>query len=163
VEHLVAQAAGRGGESQLIGEADKEDKQTGLPQLAVRTYLVVDDENPTDLLARLLELYWLGLGSPLRFFPKSSMKYAEKMVQKPGGASGRGQRPGTGADEAKALQAALTAWIGDPNYSPGEKDDPCFELCFRGFDDPIDSEFSRIALDILGPMLRHEPKAANLP
>lgn len=75
----------------------------------------------------LLESYWQGLKLPLKFFPRSSLKYAE---------SGN-------------LGQAQTVWSGE-RYP--ENDDPCYRLCF-GDQDPLDGDFMELAVALFGRYL----------
>ncbi|NTW57259.1 MAG: exodeoxyribonuclease V subunit gamma [Chlorobiaceae bacterium] len=100
--------------------------------------VMVDDEirfAPVDdapmHLERLLNRYWLGLSMPLRFFPRSSMAYAEK----------------------ESLDAARKEWRDDTfNNHPGEGSDQAIRRCF-GSGDPFDDEFRALADELLKPMM----------
>ena len=93
----------------------------------------------------LLELYWLGLASPLKFFPRASFAYMEKL----------GSRTSGGAEDPAALSAAKHEWEGDGYRSKPESADAHFALCFRDTD-PIDADFAILAERIVGPILQHE-------
>lgn len=125
IEHLVLNAAGLEGyprESMLI----MTDKSTSFTPVA----------DPHSLLQSILELYWQGLSSPLRFFPESALAYA-------------------GAKIPWDLGKARNKWQDDSyNDIPGEGSDPCFRLCF-GKLDPFDAEFERISRLLLEPLLQH--------
>jgi exodeoxyribonuclease V gamma subunit len=95
---------------------------------------------------KLLSYFLKGMAEPLRFFPQSSSKYAERFVR------GRGQ------DDS--LQAARNDWEGS-DFSRGEKEDPYFKLCFDRVD-PLDDTFTSIALDVFGPLMRSRDKMNKL-
>lgn len=98
------------------------------------------------LLNALLELYWQGLASPLKFFPESALAFVETERRRATNARIRVQ----------PLNEATKAWRGDAfRRMPGERDDENVELCFRG-SEPLDEEFTALARSILGPALHHE-------
>lgn len=172
VEHLVAQAMGKGGESGLLGEGEKPEKVTKLPLLAGFRYQPVED--PTVALGGLLEQYWKGLAQPLRFFPRSSMAYAEKMfgaAEADEGAAA-GEEPtetGPGVEQARppssnnAVQAALAKWKDNPPYQRGESQDRHIAYCFRGIENPLNAEFFDLAWTLLKPLLECERKEKEQP
>jgi exodeoxyribonuclease V gamma subunit len=132
IQHLAAGAAGRHGESILIGSN------------ATHAYRPCDDAAGT--LERLLELYWRGLRQPLKFFPRSSRAFAE--AERTLAASlGSGANP---------FAPALKEWEGGKfNDMPGEREDLSFQLCF-GDATPLDDEFATLARQVFGPVLGHE-------
>jgi exodeoxyribonuclease V gamma subunit len=82
-------------------------------------------------LEHLLNRCWQGFSMPLRFFPRSSMAYAEK----------------------ESIDAARKEWRDDTfNNRPGEGSDPAIQRCFVS-GDPFDDEFRNLAIELLGPML----------
>ncbi|MCK4501481.1 MAG: hypothetical protein KAU22_00500, partial [Desulfuromonadales bacterium] len=85
-------------------------------------------------LQTILELYWQGLKEPLRFFPETSMAYGKKLEWQ--------------------LDKALKMWEGD-DYSPGDKKDPHYELCF-GAISPVDEQFEHISRLLLEPLIQHQ-------
>jgi exodeoxyribonuclease V gamma subunit len=93
------------------------------------------------ILTNLLGLYWQGLRQPLKFFPQTSLAYAEASQNQ---TSGKSKDP---------MSAASTSWEGN-SYTkvPGEGEDAYYDLCFRNTD-PLDQEFERIALEVFGPQL----------
>ncbi|HQO78293.1 MAG TPA: hypothetical protein PLG17_07255, partial [Thermodesulfobacteriota bacterium] len=93
------------------------------------------------LLRTLLEGYWSGLTVPLRFFPRSSWKYAEAMVRRT-------------SSEQEARTKALAEWRNDYGR-PGEEKDLSYQRCFRE-PDPLNDEFRKIALEIFAPLLEYE-------
>lgn len=95
-------------------------------------------ENGREILASLLGLYWQGLRRPLRFFPRSSLDYAEMLLN--------GQK-----SREEALARASRTWEGN-GYQGGEREDLYFDLCFRTLY-PLDSEFERIAGVVFNPLL----------
>ncbi|MCZ7638610.1 MAG: hypothetical protein M5U12_22690 [Verrucomicrobia bacterium] len=172
VEHLVAQAMGKGGESGLLGEGEKPEKVTKLPLLAGFRYQPVED--PTVALGGLLEQYWKGLAQPLRFFPRSSMAYAEKMF---GAAEAdEGGSGGGGADRDRArCGAGTTAQFeqrcagrpgqveGQSSLPAGESQDRHIAYCFRGIENPLNAEFFDLAWTLLKPLLECERKEKEQP
>ena len=93
----------------------------------VITFGPVDDAKPR--LAELLELYWQGLHRPLHFFERTACVYAE-----------RGELDRT----------VINTWEGGFD-TDGERDDPYYELAFRGLN-PLDDEFERAARIVFGPL-----------
>ena len=92
---------------------------------------------PQAALEALLELYWRGLQTPLPFFPAASLEFAAKQDAK----------------GASPLERARAIWRGNMRAS-AEGADAAFRLCFGGPEaDPLDAEFTRLALSIYGPML----------
>ena len=85
-------------------------------------------------LETLCDLYLLGLSEPLRFFPGTSMAYADAVI------SGKG-------DPWKKAREKWSPYRGD-----GEKVDLYFERCFDGLD-PFDDPFAEIALKVFKTML----------
>ena len=113
------------------------------PQPAV---LAGDDETitfgpaPAGALPALLELYWQGLRSPLPFFPKTSLEFAEAQ-----GCKGR-----------TPLERAREVWRGNVRAA-GEAEEAALRLCFGGPEaDPLDAAFEELALAVYGPMLEAE-------
>ncbi|MEI7958250.1 MAG: exodeoxyribonuclease V subunit gamma [Verrucomicrobiota bacterium] len=94
-----------------------------------------------DQLEALLELYWLGLQTPLPFFPKTSLEFVAKQSSK-----------------GDPLERARAIWRGSVRSKP-ESDDPAFRLCFGEAAEPLDAEFERLALAIYAPMLNAEEAA----
>ena len=97
-------------------------------------------ENSPEILITLLERYWDGMSRPLRFFPETSLKYAN---------------PGRQADVSREerLKRARSAWEGTPQF-PGEARDLAYRICF-GEKDPLDREFEEISESLLGPLIVH--------
>lgn len=89
-----------------------------------------------ELLAVLLDRYRQGLCQPLRFFPESSLAYANRQEWN--------------------LARARQRWEGS-EYLTGEGRDPYFDLCF-GKTDPFAAEFDRLARELLGPLVTHGSK-----
>jgi exodeoxyribonuclease V gamma subunit len=101
------------------------------------------------ILTDLLELYWQGLTQPLKFFPQTSLAYAE---------SSRNQ---TSEKSRDSISAALTTWEGNSfTKVPGEGADAYFDLCFRSTN-PLDQEFEQIARKVFDPQLE-ALKGANV-
>ena len=53
------------------------------------------------------------------------------------------------------MDQVLYAWEGmpDSDYQQGEKEDPYFHLCFGNHPNPLDDEFTNLALQIIPPLL----------
>ena len=102
-------------------------------------------EGSDEMLEKLLHLYWQGLTEPLRFFPESSLNFAERISK--------------GEKIPEALKAAQTVWQGSDFVQGvrGEGSDPYLGLCF-GEADPFIDPFSEIALAVLGPLIEHREK-----
>ncbi len=94
-----------------------------------------------DILAKLLDKYWAGLIKPIHFFPESSWRYAQLVIE-------RG-KPGV-----YAMQKAYDIWAGN-DFSRGESRDLYYNLCFKNVN-PIDSEFQKVALEVFGPLIEHQ-------
>ncbi len=96
--------------------------------------------NSEQLLHKLLNYYWIGLASPLNFFPESSWEFAESVLIK--------NKPGE-----IALYNALKKWNGDQySYNPGEANDPYNSLCFRSID-ALGEVFKLTSLEIFEPLI----------
>jgi exodeoxyribonuclease V gamma subunit len=95
-------------------------------------------ENSLEILDHLLEEYWNGLIKPLHFFPETSLKYAQQLLQK-------------GKPPEEALAGAKLKWLGS-DHNRGDSQDPHFQLCFKSHN-PIDADFQRLSLKIFRPLL----------
>ncbi len=98
--------------------------------------------NPEAELARLLDLYWQGLGRPLPLFAESSHAFAVELLR--------------GGTRDQGVARARRAWLGN-EYQAGEGESPYFRLCFQGRD-PLDDEFMDTARDFFRPLLEHREK-----
>jgi len=58
-------------------------------------------------------------------------------------------------DDARALNAARLSWEGNNYNQIGERNEPCFSLCFGKVRDPLGEDFKILARDIFGPVLTH--------
>jgi exodeoxyribonuclease V gamma subunit len=96
-------------------------------------------------LQKLVRYYLRGMLEPIRFFPKTSMRYAERFK--------RSNR------HDEALRAARNEWEGS-DFSRGEKDDPYYKLCFNRVD-PLDSTFTLIASDVFKPLFNKREKVST--
>jgi exodeoxyribonuclease V gamma subunit len=102
---------------------------------------VVLQTSPSDAaehLATLLHFYWQGLSSPLPFFPRTSLRYAETLLDKT-------------PDEA--MKAARNTWR--RHDGSGEHTDPWLARCFPQ-DDPLDQDFVATTEAILLPIFEHQ-------
>jgi exodeoxyribonuclease V gamma subunit len=108
---------------------------------------------PARLLEGFVELYRTGQRQPLRFFPRSSLAFAEKVF---------GLDPQDPAVVAAGLAAARKVWEATPRTDaapiPGERDDPAVRKVL-GKLDPFDGSdadpvgFARVALEVFEPLL----------
>lgn len=127
IHHLILPAGGRGPiKSTLIGR----DQAWSYPPPG----------NAQAILEQLLTVYWKGLSAPLKFFPESSLKFAEQLLLK-------------GKPAPEALRAARPVWEGS-DFSRGESEDPYYRRCF-GEQDPLDEDFERLAVLVYEPLLQH--------
>jgi exodeoxyribonuclease V gamma subunit len=128
IEHLAFCVGGKGEKTILIG---RDGAVTFSPVSSAQEEL----EN-------LCDLYLLGLSQPIRFFPGTSMAFAEAKV----------------SGERDSFRMAREKW--DPYRRRGEKDDPYFERCFHGLD-PFEDPFAEISLKVFKTMFeqmeRNEP------
>jgi exodeoxyribonuclease V gamma subunit len=131
VQHLVLNAALPGRQysnTVLVGS----DKVLEAPPLA----------RAPELLAGLLDLYWKGLTTPLKFFPQTAWAYVDAVLKQEAGRS-----------KQEPLGLARVNWEGNPfRQTPGECADPYFDLCFRNVD-PLDEEFQQTARAVFEPLL----------
>jgi exodeoxyribonuclease V gamma subunit len=99
-------------------------------------------EDANKELQKLLSYYLTGMNEPLRFFPETSAKYAERFMPK--------------RHHEDALHAARSDWEGS-DFSRGERNDPYYKLCF-GHIDPLDDTFAAIARGVLEPLINNRRK-----
>ena len=136
IEHLLVNCT-RAVESVLI-TADKEN------QPVVERFRSI--ENARALLDELLELYWRGLQEPLPFFPRSSLAYAEQMLEPKG--------------KFSPLEQAVRKWGQWPKSwepdkgEPPERENEHFDVVFRNVPEPLDEEFQQLAMQVFGPALK---------
>jgi exodeoxyribonuclease V gamma subunit len=138
IHHLVLNSTGTEGyprRTLLAGLAGKSTKER---RRVVVEYAPV--EKAEEILEGLLKRYWEGLRAPLHFFPEISWAYAETRLTK--------KKP-----QEAALEQARRKWEGT-EWSRGESDDPYHQLCF-GKEDPMDSAFGEVAMEIFEPLLTH--------
>jgi exodeoxyribonuclease V gamma subunit len=76
----------------------------------------------------------------LPFFPQSAYRFAQRRQQ--------------GKNEQEALHAARRIWEGD-SQSRGESEDAYYQLNW-GKVDPLDERFTKLAVDVFGPLMKHE-------
>ncbi|MGX9366220.1 exodeoxyribonuclease V subunit gamma [Desulfoplanes sp. PS50] len=93
----------------------------------------LDDARP--ILEGLLTLFDQGQHECLRFFPTASHVFAVESAK--------------GIFRARAK--AREKWLGS-DYSPSEKDDAYFSLCFRDVD-ALDERFEELATSVFGPVV----------
>lgn len=99
-------------------------------------------QDPMAELAKLCSYYFRGMTEPLKFFSRTSAKYAERVLR--------------GKGHGEALKAARSDWDGS-DFAPGEKEDPYYKLCFCHAA-PLDDAFAAIALSVFEPLLRSRDK-----
>jgi exonuclease V gamma subunit len=93
----------------------------------------LDDARP--ILEGLLTLFDQGQHECLRFFPTASHVFAVESAK----------------DVFRARAKAREKWLGS-DYSPSEKDDAYFSLCFRDVD-ALDERFEELATSVFGPVV----------
>jgi exodeoxyribonuclease V gamma subunit len=111
-----------------------------------KTWALQPIEGAAAIIEMLLHLYWQGVKEPLRFFPETSLAFAERLSK--------------GAAVSEALRAAQTAWEGS-EFAPGrpsEGADPYLSLCF-GELDPFADPFKEIAQLVFDPLMEHQERA----
>lgn len=117
------------------------------------------------ILERILQLYWQGMRMPLPLFPRTSLAYAKEIMNgdknngdgsnssESNGGDIQRVNPVAMSDDARALNAARLSWEGNNFNQIGERNDPCFSLCFGKVRDPLGEDFKTLARDIFGPIL----------
>lgn len=146
IEHLAWQAAGGlAAPAQLVGwERVSSPKEKEFP-VGLRRFVFLPVAEAGARLQELLEVYGKGMRSVLRFFPETSLAYAE-VWRKLGPSEAAGSR---------ALAAAGRKWSRMGGFGgPGEEEDLHFRYCFRGLE-VLDKEFAALALAVYGPLLDH--------
>jgi exodeoxyribonuclease V gamma subunit len=130
INHLAqcASSPGGPGETLLAGEGE--------------TVKFKPVKDAAGLLANLLQIYWSGLRLPPHFFPASSLVYAGAEI-KP-----------SSRRRTSSIDLARKKWDGGEWSRSSEKNDVYNTFCFPDAD-PLDSDFTRLALEICGPMLRN--------
>ncbi len=119
------------------------------PSAPLRTVLVAEDsafafspltaDAATAQLAAFLALYERAHSEPLRFFPQTSLSFAEKEIAKP--------------DADKNAESAAAAWHGSDFAGGGESADEWNALIWRNTPSPLDEDWRAIALAIYRPLL----------
>jgi exodeoxyribonuclease V gamma subunit len=141
IQHLAWCATNPGQKlaSVVIGEPPKGRSSAGVE------YRPLEVQSARGLLGRLLEHYWRGLSEPLRFFPKTSLKFAEIDF------INADRRPEAWKD---SLRQSRKEWDSG-RFNRGEDDDEHYRICFHHFD-PLDGDFMALARSIGQPLLQHE-------
>jgi exodeoxyribonuclease V gamma subunit len=112
------------------------------------------DPNPdaAGLLRDLLEVYRLGLSSPLPLFPVASCAYVRAYID-----------AGENSPEPKAMAAIIRAFLSTHTEYPGESAHPAVRRLF-GTRNPLtdlgEAGFAELAVRVFGPMLRAEGEGA---
>ena len=141
VRHLVLCCMGIDRPTTLIGKSDG-----AVVKLRYRTVA-----EPEKLLARLVDLYWLGLEAPLLFLPDAAAAYVTAL---PNGL-GKAEKAASTAYRDKFGLFETCKYVAKVL---GERDpiDPDFAL----FSDPADAarypSFATVARDVFEPLLAHE-------
>jgi exodeoxyribonuclease V gamma subunit len=100
-------------------------------------------KNALAVLLNLLEIYWSGLSRPLPFFLLSALEYANaKLFPSPNA-------------KTSPLNKARQKWNGSWSSGEGERKDRYYDFCFPN-GEPLDQEFTKLALEVLEPMLRNQ-------
>ncbi len=103
-----------------------------------------DVDDPESQLASLVKLYRQGLRQPLCFFPETAHAYTSALRDR-------------NATAKSALTKAEKAWRGGSDdtdeHGHYEVQDPYLELCFRGQDAPLGTEFQEMARLVFDPIL----------
>ena len=128
---------------------------------ASKSLLIAEEEsfefkparNASELLGELVALYQRGLCEPLKFFPQSSLAFAEAEL-----------RPATSRATKSPLDCALGKW-NPPEFGAGqsESEDPFFDLCFHHVDPFAGEEFGAMARAVFQPLLAHRVEIKTQP
>ena len=110
--------------------------------IKLETHLILQDAEllftpvaeAATVLSNLLELYWQGCHSPLKYFDQTSLAYAKAAL---------GGKPET------AFRTAQRKWQSSGDF-PGEGDDIYYRRLYK--ESPLDDEFAEIAMQIYGPI-----------
>lgn len=102
-------------------------------------------EKSDKILSDLLEIYWFGLIKPLHFFPNSSWKYIQMLME-------------NNKSEDEAMEGARNTWEGNNYTSGGECEEACYKKCFKNTN-PLDSQFRDIAAEVFVPLITHRKEA----
>nr|NIR48549.1 exodeoxyribonuclease V subunit gamma [candidate division KSB1 bacterium]NIR69021.1 exodeoxyribonuclease V subunit gamma [candidate division KSB1 bacterium]NIS24093.1 exodeoxyribonuclease V subunit gamma [candidate division KSB1 bacterium]NIT71012.1 exodeoxyribonuclease V subunit gamma [candidate division KSB1 bacterium]NIU24720.1 exodeoxyribonuclease V subunit gamma [candidate division KSB1 bacterium] len=103
-------------------------------------------DHSTEILTRLLQIYWEGLREPLRFFPNSAFAFIGRLKQ--------------GWKEEWARRSARKRWFGSDSER-GEREDLYFQLCFGKEIDPLSQEFQTLASDVFSPVIETEEEISD--
>ena len=97
-------------------------------------------DNPRKFLEQILLKYREGLVKPLKFFPKTSYRFAQLLKKQK-------------INPEEAVDKVKSVFIGN-DFSKGEFDDLYYRICFEN-SSPLDQEFQDNALIIWSPLLEH--------
>ena len=109
-----------------------------------RTWRYEPVEKAEIILVQLLENYWKGLSSPLKFFPESSWTFTEQLLLK-------------GKSAQEAMRAARSVWTGS-DYGRGESRDRYYRRCFDERH-PLDDYFQQLSILVYEPLMKHGAQA----
>lgn len=90
--------------------------------------------NAKERLGKLVEIYRLGLTTPVHFFPRSSWEYV------------------AGNDN---INKAKGQWVHAQNANAGEHAESYTRLAMRGVDNPLDEDFIRLSKQVFAPLYDH--------
>jgi exodeoxyribonuclease V gamma subunit len=93
-------------------------------------------EEALDILGRLVSIFERGQREPLRFFPKSSLAFAEALTK----------------GEEAAMKAAESNWEGNER-SPGDSENEAISLCFGSDPEPLNATFKQLSAEVLCPLM----------
>lgn len=99
-------------------------------------------KNAPAVLADLLQIYWSGLCTPPHFFPAAAFAYADAEVNP------------SARRRLSSIDLARKKWDGGEWSNASEINDVYNKFLFEGTD-PLDAGFTKLALEVFGPMLRH--------
>lgn len=109
------------------------DNKTGQTEI----YYCRQIDTPVTELQRFLHYYRQGLSEPLPFFPRTAGKYMDVLAE---------------GDVGKARQQAGAAWSGTGDFAGEMERSPYLQRCFQNTDIFADSNFEKIAVDLLTPI-----------
>ncbi|MBF0242727.1 MAG: exodeoxyribonuclease V subunit gamma [Desulfamplus sp.] len=114
-----------------------------------KIYNLLKPCDPLSILDTIIKIYQKGVKSPLKFFPESSMAYADTIFK---------NKNGDSLDDQNLKDAALKKAKDKfknsfNNIGEGESED--IKLCFRHLETPLDEEFCDLSTAIWRPILSY--------
>lgn len=118
-----------------------------------KSYIFTTPENPLSILDRLITIYRNGIKTPVKFFPASSMAYANSLFS---------QTNNNKADSSQTdlisngIKKANNEFLGNMNKQ-GECESEEVKLCFRHIERELilDKEFCLLSEDVFMPVFAH--------